>query len=395
MLRLVRGWGFAIQLELQGDVDARFEPVASTFLGGFEADRDVGAALAVYSGGRKVIDVWAGHTNRRRDQLWHDDTLCCLFSATKGLTAICLLQAVADGVLELDAPVTDVWPEYGQAGKATTTLRHMLAHQAGLIGFHDPVPRELLYDWHAVTDRLAGETPWWPPGEDHGYHARTFGFLLGEVLRRATGRRVSDWLRERVAQPLQADVHIGLDTDDQLRCADMLPARIRPGDAANTPPAVQRLMARFSDTSTATGAAFQNPLMGAGYMNSPTFREAELPAMNGHGTARAVARTYASLTELLPLDVLAEAQRTQSIGDDQVLLTTSHFGLGFMLHHPETPIGLRPGTFGHAGAGGSMAFYDPDADIAYCFVMNQMEQGVITGSRSARACAESVYRCLK
>lgn len=153
-------------------------------------------------------------------------------------------------------------------------------------------------------------------------------------------------------------------------------------------------MAAMQDRSTPTGAAFQNPSLGPGYMNSEQYRRAELPAMNGHGTARDLARLYGMLPDLLPDSVIGEATRVHSSGHDQVLLTYSQFGLGFMVHHAQAPIGVRAGSFGHAGAGGSMAFYDPGARIGFCFVMNQMQQGVVTGGTSAVTCAEAVYECL-
>jgi CubicO group peptidase (beta-lactamase class C family) len=189
------------------------------------------------------------------------------------------------------------------------------------------------------------------------------------------------------------DLHIGLHARDLDRCAQMLPARVRAGQN-DVPESAGEMMRDFRDLSTPTGAAFQNPSLGPGYMNSTRFRAAEMPAANGHGTARGLATLYANVPRLLPAELLAEATTTESLGMDEVLKSVSHFGLGFMLHHPEAPIGIRPGTFGHAGAGGSMAFCDPGARLAFCFVMNQMQQGVVTGGMSAMRCAESVYDCL-
>ncbi|MEM8769656.1 MAG: serine hydrolase domain-containing protein [Pseudomonadota bacterium] len=382
----------AIQLELQGDVDSRFAPAADAFLNGFETGRDTGAALAVFLAGEPVIDVWAGHRDRRKTEPWARDTLCCVFSSTKGVAALCILQAVAEGSLELDAPIAAYWPEFAAAGKQALTVRHILSHQSGLVGLREPVEANLLYDWDAMCTRLAAEAPWWEPGTQHGYQARTFGFLLGEVLRRATGQRIGDWLRSRMAEPYDLDFWVGLPEPELKRCAQMVPARLKAG-APPPPESVRQLFAAMQDKTTATAAAFQNPSMGPGYMNSTEFRTAELPAMNGHGTARALARLYALSPEILPAELLAQAASTQSLGEDEVLKSLTHFGLGFMLHHPEAPLG-RPGAFGHAGAGGSMAFYDPDTELAFCFAMNQMEQGVVNGGQSAQLCAEAVYQCL-
>ena len=361
---------------------------------GFDAGRDVGAAAAVMVGGRSVVDIWHGHADRRRQRPWQQDTLVCLFSVTKAFAAVSVLQAVDRGLLSLDQPVADHWPEFAAQGKDSVTLRHLLAHQAGLPGFHEPVDRDLLYDWDATTRALAAERPWWPPGSHHGYHARTFGFLLGEVLARATGKRISQWLREELAPPLDLDFHIGLADADLERCAEMLPARIRPGEATTLPPAARALMRDLNDVSTPTGSAFQNPSLGPGYLNSSRFRQAELPSQNGHGTARSVARLYDGLASLLSPQLLKDATTTHSLGPDLVLKAVTHFGLGLMLHHPETPIGVRAGSFGHAGAGGAVGFHDPNARASFCFAMNQMEQGVISGGVSANAVAKALYECL-
>lgn len=384
----------AIQLELQGDVDPAFMEVADVFMSGFSQGRDVGAALGVVVEGELVVDVWAGHTDRKKSQLWQDHTLCCLFSATKGIAAVCVLQAVAEGLLDLDEPLSGGWPEFAVNGKESITLRQVLCHRAGMVGLHAPVESELLYDWSGFCAALAEDTPWWTPGELHGYHARTFGFLLGEALRRKTGRTIGGWLRDCLAGPHSLDLHIGLASEDLSRCAQMVPARVRAGQNA-MPETAKALMTAMRDKSTPTGAAFQNPSMGPGYMNTEQFRQAELPAMNGHGAARDLAKLYALLPELLPDELLKEATRVHSSGQDQVLLSYSQFGLGFMLHHDAAPIGIRPGTFGHAGAGGSMAFYDPAAKLGFCFAMNQMQAGVVTGGVSAMSCADAVYAALR
>ena len=384
----------ASNLQLNGSNDARFEPVRSAFLDGFEQGRDVGAAVAVTLDGEVVVDLWAGHRDRKRTLPWEQNTLCCMFSVTKAMTAICVLQAVAEGHIDLDTPVAKYWPEFAVNEKQSITPRQLLSHQAGLIGFHQPVSKDIFYDWASVTAALAAERPWWVPGEQHGYHARTYGFLLGELLRRTTGAKVGRWFDEHIASPLEIDFKVGLTDHDIGRCADMLPARVRAGEQKNWPEAMQVMMKSFGDTTTPTGAAFQNPSLGPGYMNSSRFRKAQLPAVNGHGTARGVASFYDKLSSLLPAGLLTEATTTHSLGPDTVLISLTHFGLGLMLHHPESPIGIRAGSFGHAGAGGSMAFYDPETRLGFCFVMNQMQEGVVTGGESATRIAESVYECL-
>ncbi|MFU8817232.1 MAG: serine hydrolase domain-containing protein [Pseudomonadales bacterium] len=381
-------------MSIHGHLDPGFEPVAEAFLDGFREGRDVGAAVAVVVDGDLVVDLWHGHVDRRRETLWGEDTLVCMFSVTKAMTAICLLQAVDRGLLELDAPVSDYWPAFAAHGKSRITVRHLMTHQAGLVGFHQPVGRDLLYDWERVVQALEGESPWWEPGTRHGYHARTFGFLLGEVLRLCSGKTAAAWFRDQVAAPLDLDFWIGVRAHDLVRCAEMLPARMRPGQPPGSSASARAMMRDFNDLTTPTGAAFSNPAMGPGYMNSPAFRQAELPSMNGHGTARSVARMYDRLDDILSRDVLQQATTTQSLGPDAVLKSVTHFGLGLMLYHHDSPIGVRAGSFGHAGAGGSMAFHDPYARVSFCFAMNQMEFGVVTGGESATRVANALYDCL-
>ncbi|NBC22554.1 MAG: serine hydrolase [Gammaproteobacteria bacterium] len=405
-------------MPLNGHFDPRFEPVAQAFLEGFEQGRDVGASLAVVIDGTTVIDVWHGHTDRRREQPWQQDTLVCMFSVTKAMTAVCLLQAVDRGLVDLDAPVAGYWPEFAGQDKDAITLRQCMSHRAGLVGFHHPVPRETLYDWEGYVAALADEHPWWTPDIRHGYHAQTYGFLLGEVLRRCTGRGIGEWFRAEIAEPLDLDFAIGLPESDLERCAEMLPAKMRAGEDRHLPPGARDMMRDFNDPSTPTGAAFQSPAMGPGYRNAREFRTAEIPASNGHGTARSAARMYDRLGTLISRETLEQAITTHSQGADEVLKSNTHFGLGFMLQDEafpcgsgrvraklgyasfaraaaNSPIGARPGgPFGHAGAGGSMAFHDPEAKLSFCFAMNQMEMGVITGGTSASRTAAAVYDCL-
>jgi CubicO group peptidase (beta-lactamase class C family) len=384
----------AIQLKVNGKVDESFEPVVETFIEGFDAGRDVGASLAVFLDGDLIVDLWAGHRDRKKTTLWDADTLCCMFSVSKAMTAICFLQAVSDGLVELDVPVGEYWPVFACNGKSGITPRQILTHQSGVVGFHDAVPRDFLYDWSNVVSALANETPWWTPGEKHGYHARTFGFLLGEILRRVSGKSVGRWLHERVMKSGPGEFKIGLNTEDITRCADMLTARVRPGAKAATSPERDEMFARFQDKNTPTGAAFQNPSLGPAYMNSTQFRTSELPAMNGHGTAVGVAGVYARVNELLDASVLSEATRIQVEGKDEVLRSFTRYGLGFMIFADQAPIGVRSGSFGHAGAGGSMAFYDPARKLAFCFAMNQMQEGVVTGGTSAMNIAQRIYDCI-
>jgi CubicO group peptidase (beta-lactamase class C family) len=242
-----------------------------------------------------------------------------------------------------------------------------------------------LYDWPRAVALLQAERPWWAPGSAHGYHARTFGYLLGEPVRRTSGSTLGTWLRTHIAGPRGLDLHIGLGAADQARCADLVPS----GADARIPERSRPMMQAMQTPDSATAAAFMNPLAPRGYMNTAAFRGAELPAMNGHASARALAQLYGALAVgdpgLCPPALLAEATRPQSEGDDAVLRQPTCFGLGFMLSRPALEVGLSSASFGHAGAGGSLAFADPDARIGFCFLMNRMRPGAVTGNDSAMA----------
>lgn len=380
---------------LGGRVDTAFRPVGECFAR-LLGESELGAAVAVTVDGRRVVDLWGGWRDRARREPWRRDTLVCAFSATKGVAALCALQAVAAGVLELDEPLRTHWPALDGAGRETITLRHALAHRAGLIGFDRATKLELadLYDFDRGSALLAAQRPWWTPGEDHGYHARTFGFLLDAPLRGATGASLGTWLRERIAGPRELDLHIGLTAAQQSRCAELTPA----GADARIPEASAPMMRAMSERDSATAAAFTNPPGRRGFMNSEAFRAAELPAMNGHATARALADLYGALATgddtLCPGEILREATRVHSEGIDRVLLQPSCFGLGFMRSRPELPVGLDDGCFGHAGAGGSLAFADPGSGLGFCFLMNRMRPGAVTGNDAALALVEALRGCL-
>ena len=377
----------------QGSFDPKYVGVEAAFTQGLVSEQEVGASVAVIRDGETVVDLWGGCTDRDRTQPWREDTISCCFSISKAITAICLLQAVDRGHLELDQPIAGLWPEFGTNDKQDITLRHVLSHQAGLPGFHEPVDASLFYEWDAVCEALARESVWWPPGSAHGYHARSFGFLCGEVLRRATGKSVTGWLREHITDPYNIDFHFQLDQSAQARCADMLPAKLGSFPQDQLTEAQRQMAAVFTDTSTPTGAAFQNPQFGPGYMNQQDFREALMPASSGHGNARSVAQIFSRLPELLSAEILAEAGRTQTEGADRVLFTHTRMGLGFMLHEDSARIGWH-GCMGHAGAGGSIGFYDPDTKVAFAFVMNQMQEGAVTSGMTAQACIDALFSCL-
>ncbi|MEW6443017.1 MAG: serine hydrolase domain-containing protein [bacterium] len=390
-------------VEVHGSCDPRFARVRDAFAGNFATHDEVGAAVAVSIDGRVVVDLWAGWMDAGRTRPWRRDTLVNVFSVGKGMAALSLLLLVERGQVDLDAPAARYWPELGAGGKTGVTVRMLLAHQAGVPGIRRPLRQLAMYDWGCMTSALAREEPWWTPGTAHGYHVNTFGFLVGELVRRVTGMRLGAFFRREIAGPLDADFHFGIAAQHDDRVADVL----LPDDDARLP---DFLLGR-----TGTGACednarrrrllervYCNPpgISGFGTVNTRAWRDAEMPSTNGHATARAVARIYGALAcggrlegrLLLAPETIAEARTEISAGTDFVLGRYSRFGLGFQLTQPERPLGPGPHGFGHFGAGGSLGFADPDARLAFAYVMN------LPGQRwqdpRNRALVEAAYAAL-
>jgi CubicO group peptidase (beta-lactamase class C family) len=372
-----------------GTVDPGFKAVREAFADNFAKRGERGAAVTVAVNGRTVVDLWGGQAAAGRP--WGPDTLVNFFSVGKGLTALLAARLAGEGRLDMDAPVVRYWPEFGAAGKDRVTVRQLLSHQAGLPALRRRMPPGSMLDWRAMTAALAAEEPWWTPGEGHGYHVNTFGFLVGEVIRRATGHGVGALLREEIAGPLGADVHIGLPAAEHHRVAEFA--------WAEAPPETDRA-GELSDDQLMEYNAYFNPggFSGMGVINSAAWREAEIPSTNGHGSARGVARIYAALAggsrgvRVVSAAALADATVEQAVGEDRVLHRPSRFGSGFQLTQPERPLGPNPRSFGHFGAGGSLGFCDPDTGMAFAYVMNEM--GPRWQNPRNKALVDAVYACL-
>lgn len=381
-------------MQIQGFFDLRFEAVRDTFAEQFERTRQRGAALCVQIGGETVLDLWAGLADEAGEQAWHSDTLVNLFSSTKTFTAVAALQLVAEGRLELDAPVAEHWPEFGCNGKHAITLRQLLCHRAGLPAIRRDLPAAALYDWQAMTAALATEQPWWTPGQAQGYAAITYGWLLGELIRRVDGREPGRAIVARVGEPLGLDFHLGLGEADELRVAHLGRMRNEFGDAA-----AQRLYkAMVGDPQSVTARAFNNPPSILSSGNKPEWRRMVQPAANGHGNARSLAGLYTGLLQGRLLDdaLLREMTREHSRGEDRVLLAPTRFALGCWLDQPEqanATFGMGPLAFGHPGAGGCVGFADPEREVAFGFVTNTLGPYVLMDPR-AQALARSLKQCL-
>lgn len=384
--------------EIHGLHDDRFAAVREVFAQHFADGLEVGAAVAVTVGGVAVVDLWGGVADPETGRAWERDTLVNVFSTTKAMTALCALRLVERGELDLDRPVAFYWPEFAAAGKSELPVRWLLSHRSGLAAVRDPLPGEALFDWKAMTSALAAETPWWPAGTAHGYHAVTFGWLVGEVVRRVSGKSLGQFFADEIAGPCGLDFHIGVSEAEDPRIATMgsLPME----EVAGEPSLGAAIL---NDFESVTAKAFVNPasLMDPGTVNSRDWRGAEIPGANGHSDARSLARLYGGLATDGTVEgrsVIDNATRdlatqVESDGQDLVLQVPTRFGLGFMLHHPGLPLGPHEGAFGHPGAGGSLGFADPVSGVGFGYVMNRMGPHILLDPRP-KALLNAVYDAL-
>jgi CubicO group peptidase (beta-lactamase class C family) len=370
--------------EVQGRCEPAFESLRRALAEVIETGAEVGAALAVHVGKQPVVDLWAGHADSARTRPWDEHTIVNLYSVGKAVTAVCALRLVEGGALDLDSPVSRYWPEFAQAGKRHLPVRYLLTHQAALPAVFRPLPPGAVLQWDVMTEALAAQEPWWEPGAGHGYHVNTYGFLIGEVVRRITGKSLGSYLRDEIAGPAGIDFFIGFGPELDARCADVIPPRPGP-DMEEARGLFEGDLAALAGLQRMRLGAYRNPpeLSGLGVINSREWRAAEVPSTNGHGNARAVARLYAALAgdgELDGIHILSPAtiemaMAEQVYGEDIVLQRPTRFGLGFQLTMPERQLGPGPRSFGHFGAGGSLGFADPDAHVAFAYAMNQGRGG--------------------
>jgi CubicO group peptidase (beta-lactamase class C family) len=362
-----------------------FEQVRDAFAANLESGRDVGAAFAAYHHGRKVVDLWGGIADTETGRGWEEDSIILVFSTTKGATALCANMLAERGELDVDAPVARYWPEFAQGGKADIPVKYLLSHQAGLAWIDGEMSLEEALSWDPVVAALAQQTPHWEPGMQHGYHATTYGWLVGEVIRRVTGASVGAFFQTEVAEPLGLDFWIGLPEAEEPRVVPLITFEL-PEDLGLT-----EMIDAFIGPDTGLGKALIAPggaLAEPTVWNSRGVRAAEIPAANGVTDARSLARMYASMIgetdgiRLLGKDQLERATTQLTSGPNAVLMNLDiQFGLGFMV--PSSLIVLGgPRSFGHFGAGGSMGWADPDAGLATGYVMNRMDIGLAGDVRS-------------
>ncbi len=373
------------ELEVHGGVAPGWGAVMDAFRANFEHHGDVGAACCVYLDGHPVVDIWGGAADREAGRPWTRDTMALTFSSTKGATAVCANRLIQEGRLDPDAAVAEYWPEFAANGKATIPVRWVLSHRAGLAAVDGDFTFDDVVAWDPIVNGLAAQAPQWEPGSKYGYHARSFGWLTGEIVRRVTGRSLGRYFADEVAGPLGLDFFIGLPEREEPRVARLYPAEF------DDPEVKAFVDAMFADRTSLMGRVMSGPSNLFAYddrWNTRPFHAAEMPSSNGIGDARSLARLYAACigdvegVRLLDADTVAKATVPQTEGTDAVLGMEMVFGLGFGL---QPLFGSDAGrrTFGHAGAGGSLGYADPDAGIAFGYVMNQMQLGTIGDERSA------------
>lgn len=380
----------AVPVQVNGRVEKGFERVREAFAANFTRGDDyeeLGAALAVYRAGKPVVDLWAGHKDRARARPWQRDTLVNVYSSTKGIVATAVALLVEEGKLRYDDSVVKHWPEYGQGGKEKTTLAQLLAHQAGLPGFAEPTTVANLADWKRCCAALARQKPMWTPGRKTSYHAMTWGYLVGEVVRRASGQTVGQLIASHVAPRVAADFYVGLPPELNGLVAPMFRPR-NPPDLSGVP---------FPPEAV---AALVNPQLDGEDCNTPAWRGAEIPAANGHGSANGIARVYAALANKGQLDnqrlvkgetimTMTQVQRERT---DLLLGFVDNWGMGVTFNQ-QGIFGPSPKTFGHGGWGGSMGCANLEAQVGIGYVCNQMGAQMVGDPRGTGLCA-AIWECL-
>lgn len=372
---------------VNGWVAPGLEALRESFAANFDRDeplRELGASLCVYQRGKQVADLWGGWRDAARMTPWTRDTLVNVYSTTKGVVAIAFAMAAERGQIDYSAPVTRYWPEFAANGKDGATVAHVLSHQVGLPGFAAPTSVEDWYDWDASCAKLAAQAPSWPPGENTCYHAATFGFLAGEIFRRATGQTLGAYIANQIARPLQADIHLGRAAHYDDRIAPMVAPTVTPDLAA----------LGLSDVAM---MAMANPILHPNDSRTRAWRDAELPAMNMHATAEGVARVFAALANggelhgmrILSAPAIAAMTKVQSTRRDMLLGFDAHWAHGVALNTTGV-FGPNPSAFGHTGWGGSFGFTDPVSGVGAAYTMNRMGPDLV-GDPRALALVQAIF----
>ncbi len=377
------------------DPDELRNRIAPLFAENFEARGELGAAVSIWQHGKPVLELQGGFRDAHRTLPWADDTLVLFWSATKALGSACLLHVLQERSVGLERSIAEFWPEFAQAGKDAITLAQLLSHQAGLCAVEERVD---LTDYDAVVQALERQAPLWPPGTAHGYHARTFGFLLDELVRRIAGQTIGAYWRQQFAEPLSLDIWIGLPASENGRVATIYAAK------AGKTPTPEQFYRDLATPGTLVRKTFTSPggLHAVSAMNSAENRARSIVSLGGIGSARSLAKFYAMLAnggalagrQFFRPETITQMTTALAFGIDRVFQIPTAFSAGFMKDPPAAArriFGPSQLAFGHPGAGGSHAFADPENGISFAYVMNQMEQSLLPNDKSMRM-VDALYR---
>ncbi|HZC91899.1 MAG TPA: serine hydrolase domain-containing protein [Mycobacterium sp.] len=387
------------EVDIHGSCASRFEGVRDAFERNFALRHEIGAAVAAWVDGELVVNLWAGTADTAGTRPWQVDTMATVLSGTKGLTSTCIHQLVERGELDLNAPVARYWPEFAQAGKQDITIAMVMSHRSGVIGPRQRLHWQQVTEWDLVCERLAAAEPWWEPGTAQGYHMTTFGFILGELCRRVTGSTVGHYLRTEIAEPLGAEVHIGVPRAEQRRCADLIEKpHIRKMLADVNAPGYPTTLAEHPKAGLAVSMGF-TPDDEVGSNDLDLWREIEFPGTNGQVSALGLATFYNALAQekLLSrrhMDLIRVSQG--GLDSDLVLgprVADHGWGLGYMLNQ-RCVNGPNPWIFGHGGLGGSFGFVDLENRIGYAYLMNRFDATKANADPRSVALSDEIYTVL-
>ncbi|MEY3493457.1 MAG: hypothetical protein RL413_875 [Actinomycetota bacterium] len=366
--------------EIHGSCNQRFSALSDILSANIDSGADVGASVAVVHNGEMVVDLWGGWVDTEHSAPWGKDTITNVWSSTKTQMALCALMLADRGQLDLDAPVATYWPEFAANGKEKVLVRHLLSHTSGVSGWEQPITVDDLYDWEKSTAKLAAQAPWWEPGSQSGYHALNQGHLVGEVIRRVTGKKLGEFFRDEVAKPLDLDFHIGLAPSEFGRVSNVIPPPPLPIDMSTL------------DPNSVVVKTFTGPAPGAEASWTSEWRQADIGAANGHGNARSLAWSQSAISnggvvkgkKFLSPKTIDNIFRVQADGLDQVLMAPVKFGIGYGLPNetvPHLPTDRRACFWG--GWGGSTVVNDLDLNLTVVYVMNNMLEGLVGDFRGS------------
>ncbi|HEX4182212.1 MAG TPA: serine hydrolase domain-containing protein [Caulobacteraceae bacterium] len=372
---------------VSGFVNDKYAPVREAFAANLASGADVGACFAATVEGETVVDLWGGWADEAKTRPWQEDTIVNVYSTTKTMTALTALLVADRGELDFEAPVAKYWPEFAANGKANVKVSHLMSHSAGLSGWKEPITRDDLYDWDKACALLAAQAPFWAPGTASGYHALTQGYLVGEVVRRITGKSLGTVFREEIAEPLGADFHIGLPASEDPRVADLIPPP--PGSAIGD-----------GEQSELSKNMSSNPPINPLDTRTRAWRAAEIPAAGGHGNARSIAEIHAILANggvakgkrIMSEAGCRKALEQQIEGTDLIFEGPARFGMGFGLPSEMVPL-PNPNTLFWGGYGGSLVIIDMDKRATFGYAMNKMV-GTTTGDMRALGMAGAMWQVL-